>query len=80
MTYKTSNIALATTLILKGNPLIDIEVQASRMNMVEFVFDDVSQEFLNKFDMGGFAVEPQTFHSKVRSLAGLAQRRCRDFK
>lgn len=69
--FKTNNIILAATLRLLDHQMIRIEIIGSRG---EFVFDDVSDEFLNQYDLGRCLVEPQAFNNMVKQLTTSVRR------
>lgn len=72
MEFKTSDIVLASTLKTKGFTLSDIELIGSRG---VFVFQGVTQEFLDQFDLGDVQVEPNNFHQAVKQLTTAVRRK-----
>lgn len=72
MQFKTSDIVLASTLKTKGFALADIEMVGTRG---VFVFQNVTQEFLDQFDLGDVTVEPNQFHQAVKQLTTAVRRK-----
>lgn len=72
MHFKTSDIVLASTLKINGIPLLDIEMVGTRG---VFVFDSVSKELLQSFDLGELTVEPNSFHQAVKQLTTAVRRK-----
>lgn len=72
MQFKTSDIVLASTLKVKGIPLIDIEMTGTRGI---FVFELVNEALLQAFDLGDILVEPNTFHQAVKQLTTAVRRK-----
>lgn len=63
--FRTTDIVLAASLKMSGYALDNIEKQGSKGT---FVFVDVSDEFLNTFNLGKHRVEPVLFNNTIRQL------------
>lgn len=72
MEFKTSDIVLASALKTSGFTLADIEIVGSRG---VFVFNNVTPEFLNDFDLGEVRVEPNQLHQAVKQLTTAVRRK-----
>lgn len=70
--YKTSDIVLAACLKVNGFELSTIEkVTATKGN---FVFMNVSNDFIKQYDLGKVLVEPVAFNNAVKQLTTSARR------
>lgn len=72
MQYKTSDIVLAAALKVEGSTLISVDIFGSKGI---FVFEDVEQEFLDRFDLGQTRIEPVSFHGAVKQLTTIVRRK-----
>lgn len=70
--YKTSDIVLASTLKIEGFSLVNIEINGGTKGV--FVFEEVPNEFLTKFDLGNVLVEPTAFNNTIRQLTTSVRR------
>lgn len=70
--YNTSDIVLASYLCLEGHEVSDIECSG---NKGTFVFKDVPEELITKFDLGSARVEPIAFNSAIRRLTTATKRK-----
>lgn len=74
-TYKTNDIILASTLKLKGYPIVDIQRHG---NIGTFVFHDVEDKHIKEFDLGQSLVEPLQFNNTIKSLTTAVRRLVND--
>lgn len=72
MSYKTSDIVLASCLKLNGHELETIHVDANGKGT--FVFGNVKEEFLENFDLGKVLVEPVLFNNTIKQLTTSVRR------
>ena len=72
MTYKTTDIVLASCLKLNGYKLETIEVDVSGKGT--FVFADVPDPFITDFDLGNILVEPVLFNNTLKQLTTSVRR------
>lgn len=71
--FKTSDIVLASYLRMEGVELHTIE---KNHNKGTFVFKDVDQDLISKFDLGQASVEPMAFHNMIKHLTTSVRRIC----
>jgi len=71
--FKTSDIVIAAYLRIEGVELTTIE---KVHNKGTFVFKDVPEELITKFDLGQATVEPMTFHNMIKHLTTSVRRIC----
>lgn len=71
MTYKTTDIILAACLRLEGFAMAKIEVAGSKGT---FVFEDVDESFISRYDLGQCLVEPVTFNNMIKQLTTSVRR------
>lgn len=75
--FKTTDIILAAVLRLSGADLIDIEIMG---NKGTFVFVNVDDELLSRYDLGKCSVEPVAFNNMVKQLTTSVRRMNRNDK
>jgi len=71
MEYRTMDIVLASTLIVSGHKLTNLEVIGSRGT---FVFTNIPDELLLRFDLGEALVEPRDFNNTIKKLTTSVRR------
>lgn len=71
MSFKTTDIVLAASLKLHGSELISIERTG---NKGIFVFNDVSDDFIQDYDLGKVEVEPVSFNNAIKQLTTSVRR------
>jgi hypothetical protein len=69
--YKTSDIVLASYLCLEGHEVAEIECVG---NKGTFVFHQIPQDLIIKFDLGSARVEPISFNTAIRRLTTAVKR------
>jgi len=69
--YKTTDINLAANLKLAGFKMLEIIKQG---NKGIFIFENVSRDFLTKFDLGQSLVEPVSFNNTIKQLTTSVRR------
>jgi len=69
--FKTSDIILAAVLRLSGCELISIELAG---NKGTFIFSNVSDDFVAKYDLGQHLVEPVGFNNMIKQLTTSVRR------
>ncbi len=72
--FRTTDIILAAVLRLSDIELIDIELTG---NKGTFVFVNVSNEFISRYDLGKCAVEPVAFNNTIKQLTTSVRRMTR---
>jgi len=68
---ETSDITMAASLRVYGYPLEEI-VKEDKRGI--FVFVDVDEEILTKYNLGQLMVEPNAFHSAIKHLTMAVKR------
>lgn len=76
-TMKTSDIVLASVLKSYDYVLADIEID-SQTTKGYFVFNDVDEDVIQKFDLGQLTVEPVKFHNIIKQLTTSVRRQLQD--
>lgn len=71
MEYRTSDIILAACLRLNGCNMESIDVVG---NKGTFVFHNVSDEFIEDYDLGRITVEPVAFNNMIKQLTTSVRR------
>ena len=71
ITFRTTDIILASVLKLKGFSLIDIERNG---NKGTFVFSKVSDQIIKDFDLGKILIEPVSFNNTIKQLTTSVRR------
>ena len=69
--FRTTDIVLAASLRVKGYDMTSIE---RRGNKGTFIFVDVDDDFIQKFDLGNVVVEPVTFNNAIKQLTTSVRR------
>jgi len=69
--FRTTDIILAAVLRLNDVELIDIEING---NKGTFVFTNVDDEFINRYDLGKCMVEPVAFNNMIKQLTTSVRR------
>ena len=69
--FRTTDIVLAASLRVKGYDMTSIERQG---NKGTFIFVDVDDDFIQKFDLGNVVVEPVTFNNAIKQLTTSVRR------
>jgi hypothetical protein len=77
MQYKTSDIVLAACLKINSYELDTITVETNGKGT--FVFNNVSNDFLQNFDFGKILVEPITFNNTIKQLTTSVRRLNKSF-
>jgi hypothetical protein len=77
MQYKTSDIVLAACLKINNYELDTITVETNGKGT--FVFNNVSNDFLQNFDFGKILVEPITFNNTIKQLTTSVRRLNKSF-
>jgi hypothetical protein len=72
VTYETSDINLASCLKLEGYDLETIKKGDDNKGI--FVFNDVDQSFIDRFDLGKLLVEPVAFNNTIKQLTTSVRR------
>lgn len=72
MEYKTSDIVLASCLKLNQYKLKTIVIEATGKGV--FVFENVDDDFLQKYNLGQVLVEPVIFNNTIRQLTTSVRR------
>lgn len=71
-TYETSDINLAACLKLQGFELETIKKADDNKGI--FVFNDIEQSYIDKFDLGKLLVEPVAFNNTIKQLTTSVRR------
>lgn len=71
MSFNTTDIVLAASLKLHGSELIRIERTG---NKGIFIFSNVSDEFIEDYDLGKVQVEPVSFNNTIKQLTTSVRR------
>lgn len=71
MAFETTDIVLAACLRIKGYKMTNIVKQG---NKGTFVFADVSDDVVEKYDLGQLQVEPRAFNNEIKALTTAARR------
>jgi len=69
--FRTQDIVLAATLKVKGFKLIEL---LKNGNKGTFVFEGVSDEDINDYDLGTCLVEPRSLNAEIKALTTSARR------
>lgn len=69
--FRTTDIVLAASLKVHGNTMTSIERNG---NKGTFIFVDVDDDFIQKFDLGNISVEPVTFNNAIKQLTTSVRR------
>lgn len=69
--FKTSDIILAACLRVYQYNMVSIEISGSKGT---FVFSDVEEELLSKYDLGILRVEPVSFNHTIKQLTTSVRR------
>ena len=69
--FRTPDIVLASFLRLNGCQMTGIEKQGQKGT---FVFEDVSDELIQDFDLGKALVEPVSFNNMIKQLTTSVRR------
>ena len=72
--FKTSDIVLAACLRMNDKEMVRIEIIG---NKGTFVFADVSDDFIQQYDLGHQSVEPVSFNNTVKQLTTSVRRMTR---
>jgi hypothetical protein len=70
--FKTQDINLAASLRLAGYPLENIEMHNGNKGI--FVFLNVDDEFVNRYNLGNHLVEPSAFNHMIKQLTTSVRR------
>ncbi len=73
--FRTTDIILAAVLRLSDIELIDIEING---NKGTFIFVNISDDFISKYDLGKCLVEPVAFNNTIKQLTTSVRRMTRD--
>lgn len=71
VTFSTADIVLSAYLKTKGCRLIEIVKQGSRGT---FVFEKVSEEIIEQYDLGQAMVEPKALNHEIKTLTTAVRR------
>jgi hypothetical protein len=69
--YRTTDIVLAASLCVHDYKMVSIEISGSRGT---FVFENVNNEFLLKFELGECLVNPVDFNHQIKRLTTSVRR------
>jgi hypothetical protein len=69
--FRTTDIILAAVLRLHDVELIDIEITG---NKGTFVFTNVDDDFVSRYDLGKCSVEPVAFNNMIKQLTTSVRR------
>jgi hypothetical protein len=69
--YKTTDIVLAAFLRLNGHPIAQIEKNGLKGT---FVFSNIGDDLLKKYDLGQALVEPVAFNNMIKQLTTSVRR------
>ena len=72
--FKTTDIVLASTLIVHKYNLQTIEV-AKQSDKGTFVFEQIPESFIDDFYIGNIKVEPIAFNNTIRRLTSSVRRK-----
>jgi len=70
--FNTTDIILASVLDLAGAELIDIEING---NKGTFIFSNVNDDLIFKYDLAKCMVEPIAFNNKIKQLTTSVRRK-----
>jgi len=69
--FRTTDIVLAASLKVNNYDMTSIERNG---NKGTFIFSDVDDDFIQKFDLGNVSVEPVTFNNAIKQLTTSVRR------
>lgn len=74
--YKTTDIYLASTLVINGYALHSIELER---NKGTFIFADIDRQLVQDFYMEKARVEPQRYAQQIKALTTLVRQTIDNF-
>ena len=69
--FRTTDIVLAASLRVHSYNMTSIERSG---NKGTFIFENVDDDFIQKFDLGNISVEPVTFNNAIKQLTTSVRR------